>query len=145
MTLTWCATAALRTSFKLLQIYSYTDTSWDDDRNSCKSTCSSCITPFHMHSLMSPDALALLSDALPPLALLLPSPDALALLPDALLQDFSDSSPCAVHTHAACKKCSEGPVHVLSADNLSLNLFLCFCEIRGLQASGRYNALPIHM
>ncbi len=84
MMLTWCATAALRTSFKLLQIYSYTDTSWDDDRNSCKSTCSSCITPFHMHSLMSPDALALLSDALPPLALLLPSPDALVLLSDAL-------------------------------------------------------------
>ena len=36
-----------------IQIYSYADTSWDDDRNSCKSTCSSCIMQFHMHSLMT--------------------------------------------------------------------------------------------
>ena len=42
-----------RKVFKLFQIYSYADTSWDDDRNSCKSTCCSCRMPFHMHSLMS--------------------------------------------------------------------------------------------
>ncbi len=46
MMLTWCATAALKQSFKLFQIYSYTDTIWDDDRNSCKSTCCSCIMLF---------------------------------------------------------------------------------------------------
>ena len=46
MMLTWCATAALKKSFKLFQIHSYADTSWDDDRNSRKSTCSSCIMPF---------------------------------------------------------------------------------------------------
>ncbi len=53
MMLTWCATAALKKSCKPFQIYSYADTSWDDDRNSCKSTCSSCIMPFHMHCSMS--------------------------------------------------------------------------------------------
>ena len=57
MMLAWCATAALKKSFKLFQIYSYADTSWDDDKNSCKSTCSSCVTPFHMHSLMSSNGL----------------------------------------------------------------------------------------
>ncbi len=46
MMLTWCATAALKKSFKLFQISSYADTSWDDDRNSCKSTCCSCIMLF---------------------------------------------------------------------------------------------------
>ena len=58
MMLTWCATAALKKSFKHFQIYSYADTSWDDDRNSCKSTCSSCIMPFHMHSLMSSEGIS---------------------------------------------------------------------------------------
>ena len=46
MMLTWCVTSALKKSFKLFQIHSYADTSWDDDRNSRKSTCSSCIMPF---------------------------------------------------------------------------------------------------
>jgi hypothetical protein len=58
MMLTWCATAALKKSFKLFQIYSDADTIWDDDRNSCKSTCCSCIMPFHIHSLMSSDAIS---------------------------------------------------------------------------------------
>ena len=57
MTLTWCATTALKESFKLFQIHSYTDTSWDDDRNSRKSTCCSYIMSFHMQSLMSSDGL----------------------------------------------------------------------------------------
>ena len=46
MILTWCAPATLKQSFKLFQISSYADTSWDDDRNSCKSTCCSCIMLF---------------------------------------------------------------------------------------------------
>ena len=58
MMLTWCATAALKKSFKLFQIYSDTDTIWDDDRNSCKSTCCSCIMPFHIHSLMSSEGIS---------------------------------------------------------------------------------------
>jgi hypothetical protein len=62
MMLTWCATAALKESFKLFQIYSFSDlhadTSWDDDRNSRKSTYSSCIMPFHMHSLMSSEGIS---------------------------------------------------------------------------------------
>jgi hypothetical protein len=58
MMLTWCVTAALKESFKLFQIYSYADTSWDDDRNSRKSTYSSCIMPFHMHSLMSSEGIS---------------------------------------------------------------------------------------
>ena len=53
MMLTWCATATLKQSFKLFQIPSYADASWDDDRNSSKSTCCSCRMPFHKHSLMS--------------------------------------------------------------------------------------------
>ena len=46
MMLTWCATATLKQSFKLFQIPSYADASWDDDRNSFKSTCCSCIMLF---------------------------------------------------------------------------------------------------
>ena len=55
MMLSWCVTAALKKSFKLFQVHSNVDTSWDDDRNSSKSTCCSCIMPFHMHRLMSSD------------------------------------------------------------------------------------------
>ena len=58
MMLTWCATAELKKSFKLFQIYSDADTIWDDDRNSCKSTCCSCIIPFHMHNLMSSEGIS---------------------------------------------------------------------------------------
>ena len=53
MMLTWCATAALKESFQTFPDFLIRRYSWDDHRNSCKSTCCSCRMPFHMHSLMS--------------------------------------------------------------------------------------------
>ena len=53
MMLTWCATAALKESFQTFPDLLIRRYSWDDHRNSCKSTCCSCRMPFHMHSLMS--------------------------------------------------------------------------------------------
>ena len=55
--LTWCATAALKESFQTFPDLLIRRYSWDDHRNSCKSTCCSCRMPFHMHSLMSLDGL----------------------------------------------------------------------------------------
>lgn len=57
MMLTWCATAALKESFQTFPDLLIRRYSWDDHRNSCKSTCCSCRMPFHMHSLMSLDGL----------------------------------------------------------------------------------------
>ncbi len=57
MMLTWCATAALKESFQTFPDLLIRRYSWNDDRNSCKSTCCSCRMPFHMHSLMSSDRL----------------------------------------------------------------------------------------
>ena len=37
--LTWCVAKSLTKGLKLIQIYSFTDTSWADDKNSHKSTC----------------------------------------------------------------------------------------------------------
>ena len=58
MRLTWCASAALKKGFKLFQIYSYTDTSWADDKNSRKSTCCYLVfvqnAAFSWRSFMSP-------------------------------------------------------------------------------------------
>ena len=53
MMLTWCVTAALKESFQTFPDLLIRRYSWDDHRNSCKSTCCSCRMPFHMHSLMS--------------------------------------------------------------------------------------------
>ena len=37
--LTWCVAKAFQKGLTLFEIYSYTDTSWADDKNSLKSTC----------------------------------------------------------------------------------------------------------
>ncbi len=57
MMLTWCAPAALKEIFQTFPDLLIRRYNWDDDRNSCKSTCCSCRMPFHMHSLMSLDGL----------------------------------------------------------------------------------------
>jgi hypothetical protein len=57
MMLTWCVTTTLKESFQTFPDLLIHRHSWDDDRNSCKSTCCSCRMSFHMHSLMSSDGL----------------------------------------------------------------------------------------